>query len=112
MMKYWLEHEKNIKQILASKKTKADFLKIQQNHLLKIKLIQHERLVHLFVTLFFGCFSLLSFFAFLILNRIEIIIPAAIFLITTLFYAIHYYRIENATQRWYKLNDQLIAKIK
>ncbi len=111
-MKYWLEHEKIIQQALSNKKGRIDWPRLQQKHLAKTKLLQHERLIHLLVTLSFGSFSLLSFFAFLLLDRIEIVIPAIVFLVTTLVYVIHYYRLENATLRWYKLTDKLADKLK
>ncbi len=62
-MKYWREHEKNIKQALSGKKTKTDWAKLYSQHQEKIKLIQHERLIHLLVTLAFGLFSLITFFS-------------------------------------------------
>jgi Ca2+/Na+ antiporter len=111
-MKYWKEHEKKIKHALAQNKKKTDWDDLYFKHSEKIKLIQHERLIHLLVTLAFGFFSLLTFFSFLILNRIEILIPLIIFLITEIFYVFHYYRLENTTQKWYKLNDKLAEKIK
>jgi uncharacterized membrane protein YoaK (UPF0700 family) len=111
-MKYWLEHEKKIKAALAGKKGQTNWQVLYEQHLAKTKLLQHERLIHLLVTLSFGGFALLSFFACLVVSRIEIIVPAAIFLITTFFYVIHYYRLENMTLRWYKLGDQLADKLK
>jgi hypothetical protein len=111
-MKYWLEHEKKIKAALAGKKGQTAWRTLYEQHLVKTKLLQHERLIHLLVTLAFGLFALLSFFTVFILNQVIIIIPAALFLATAFVYVIHYYRLENMTLRWYKLADQLAAKLK
>ena len=111
-MKYWREHEKNIKQALAGKKTKTDWVKLYNQHQEKIKLIQHERLIHLLVTLAFGIFSLITFFSFLLVGRAEIAIPTFVFFATTAAYVAHYYNLENTTQRWYGLADQLAKKLK
>ena len=78
------------------------------------------RLVHLIVTMFFALF-LLIFFAMFIFMSItltkcgEILIIGTglitlILLITTLFYAAHYYKLENGTQRLEDMTRKLYGR--
>lgn len=82
----------------------------------KISYLQHERLVHLFVTLFFGGASL--FLAPLALNTrsINLLLVFILILISAAFYVIHYYCIENTCQRWQRMaiemEKELFLKIK
>ncbi len=79
---------------------------VLRNHLRKLKFFQHERLVHLFVTLFYALFSIL--FTFLI-NSSYCFIPVALILyVFLIFYIIHYFNLENGVQYMYKQYDKLM----
>jgi uncharacterized membrane protein len=80
---------------------------------------QHERLVHLIVTLFFALFMIIFFVFF---GAVELMLPAGIWenviaysigavavilLITTLFYVRHYYRLENGVQKLEEITRKL-----
>ena len=72
--------------------------------LITIDFFQHERLIHLLITLFYAIISLI-FLALISISYIFIIptIPLFIFLI---FYIIHYFKLENRVQHLYKLYDK------
>ena len=72
----------------------------------KIAFFQHERLIHLLVTLFYAIFTL----TFLALSLVSIIflIPFIIEIIFILFYIRHYFFLENAVQYIYTLYDKII----
>ena len=102
-----------------SKNTKASEELISY-HLQIVQHFQHERLVHLIVTMFFALF-LLIFFAMFIFMSItltkcgEILIIGTglitlILLITTLFYVAHYYKLENGTQRLEDMTRKLYER--
>jgi len=79
-----------------------------ENHLTKISFFQHERLIHLLVTLFYATIFLL----FTILGIIHYIffiisIILSIFLIN---YIIHYFKLENGIQYLYKQYDEMNKK--
>ena len=80
---------------------------------------QHERLIHLIVTLFFALFMIIFFVFF---GAVELMLPAGIWenviaysigavavilLITTLFYVRHYYRLENGVQKLEEITRKL-----
>jgi len=74
--------------------------------LIKIKFFQHERLIHLLVTLFYALVFLI-FFGLISLSYL-FIIPTIIIMIFLLFYIIHYFRLENGVQYLYKLYDKKV----
>ncbi len=76
-----------------------------ENHLIKIKFFQHERLIHLLVTLFYGLFLFLSVIISLKVWLFLIILYLA--LIVLIFYVRHYFFLENHVQYLYKEYDQM-----
>ena len=81
-----------------------------ENLLIKIEFFQHERLIHLLVTLAYGIFLFLSV---LIFTQIWIfVIVIYIALIFLLFYVRHYFFLENNVQYLYKQYDKMKNIIK
>ena len=81
-----------------------------EDMLIKINFFQHERLIHLIITLFY----VIMFLIFLILVSLSYIfvIPVFILLIFLFFYIIHYFRLENGVQSLYFLYDEIKNKTK
>lgn len=79
-------------------------------HLEKIKFFQHERLVHLIVTMFYALFTII----FIILSFIiPLFFLVDIIMITVLlFYVLHYFFLENNVQYLYVLYDRMLKKRK
>ena len=73
--------------------------------LIKISFFQHERLIHLIITLFY-CILFLIFLILITLSYV-FIIPAALLLIFLICYLIHYFLLENGVQYLYKLYDDI-----
>lgn len=88
----------------------VDFNKLKEEHLIKIGFYQHERLIHLLVTLFYTVFMfltiILSFY-----NPLGIII-VLILMVFLIFYVKHYFLLENHVQYMYKQYDKILEKIK
>ena len=74
-----------------------------------ILFFQHERLIHLLVTLLFACLTFLSFSVFLITYFLPVIVLFVLFLVMLVPYVFHYYHLENGVQQLYDLYDQLKA---
>lgn len=75
--------------------------------LIKIGFFQHERLIHLLVTLAFAIFEAAAFAGAIISAQITVLLLAIAILILLVPYIIHYYYLENGTQRLYELYDEL-----
>ena len=104
MKEYLYNYIKEIDNLINSNKKIND--DIINNHLIKIGFFQHERLIHLLVTIFYG----LLFIIFMSLGFISYLffVIAAILLVFLLFYIIHYFRLENGVQYLYKQYDKMI----
>ena len=102
MREYLGEYVKEIdKEIKEKNITEKDI----ENHLTKIEFFQHERLIHLLVTLTYGIFLFLSVIIFTKIWLFVIVIYIA--LIFLLFYVRHYFFLENNVQYLYKQYDKM-----
>ena len=103
MKKYLYDYIKEIDLLLESNKKIKD--EVIENHLIKISFFQHERLIHLLVTLFYA-FIFLIFLGLGIIHFIFYII-ALILMIFLICYIIHYFHLENGVQYLYKQYDKM-----
>ena len=81
----------------------------------KIAYFQHERLIHLIVTMFFALFTLMQFAGIFLLSDYDLIVSveillSVIFLCILIGYICHYYFLENSVQKMYKLRDRIVQK--
>ena len=76
----------------------------------KISYFQHERLIHLLVTLAFAIFLLFEIFT-LFVMPIDFIVAGillvCLFLGLTIGYIMHYYFLENSVQKMYHMRDEI-----
>ncbi len=93
---------------------KEDKLKIKdsiiEEHLTQIQFYQHERFVHLLVTVFVGIVAILFFLFGLLLENIMLLILFILSLILFIPYIFHYYALENGVQKMYDQYWQLKDK--
>ncbi len=76
----------------------------------KIAYFQHERLIHLMVTLSFAAFLLFEIFCLFMLPASFIyagILLVLIFFGLTIGYVMHYYFLENSVQKMYHMRDEI-----
>ncbi|MBR2523016.1 MAG: hypothetical protein IKE53_01090 [Clostridiales bacterium] len=81
----------------------------------KISYFQHERLIHLLVTLTFALLEIFTIFAIFILPYpASLIFAVMTVLILCLLtgYVFHYYLLENSVQKMYHLRDQIVSEVK
>lgn len=72
-----------------------------EDHLIRIKLFQHERLIHLIVTVFVGLISVLFLLFGLLLNNLTLFLLFSLTFILFIPYILHYYFLENGVQKLY-----------
>ena len=78
----------------------------------KISYYQHERLIHLMVTLAFASWLLFEIFCLFILPSeflIAGVLLVLIFFGLTIGYVMHYYFLENSVQKMYHMRDEIRA---
>ena len=84
--------------------------KVIDNMYNKITFFEHERLIHLIVTMFFVLFSLIFTFMCFYTKVDYFIIITLILYVIDIFYIFHYYFLENSVQKLYKLYDKYMNK--
>lgn len=84
-------------------------IKKAQALLIQIQLLQHERLIHLIVTITFAILTMLSIILTFIAASVFVMILCALFIILLIPYIRHYYILENGVQRLYGYYDFLCA---
>ena len=111
MKRYCREHEAWVEKVLREEGASKELLELHQE---KIALLQHERLIHLIVVVMTVIGEL--FAADLTLLHPESF-PFGVILLLILtvllgFYFAHYFFLENTTQHWYRIADEIWKEIK
>ena len=115
MEKRILSYRKRIDELLQKEDTNWE--KILEEHLTQVAFFQHERLIHLIVTVLFAVLEIMSILGTVILSAIEsgniaIGILTILLLVLLIPYIRHYYILENEVQKMYVQYDKLLEKIK
>jgi hypothetical protein len=108
--KYMKEHEAYVVQKLVSEQEGTDWDGLKEKHRRVTADMQHERLIHLMVTLSFGVFLLVAVAIASVRPTIAVGVLAGLFLIMLIPYVAHYFFLENRIQRWYRLMDDIDKK--
>ena len=75
--------------------------------LVQIGFFQHERLVHLIVTVLFGLATVITVPAYLMLQELSLLVLGGLFLVLLVPYIVHYFHLENGVQQLYLYYNQL-----
>jgi len=112
MYEYMKRHEAFIRSVLASESGEVDWGRLARYHDTQIRYMQHERLIHLLVTLFVGLFALLTLLV--LVFQPTVAMGVLVLLLVALFapYILHYFRLENGVQRWYDLANEIDRRLK
>jgi len=90
--------------------TPEEAKKEQENLLVQIQFFQHERLIHLIVTVLFALLFVITLLANLFLNQLLLVALELMFLVLLVPYIHHYYLLENGVQKLYTYYDLLLEK--
>jgi uncharacterized membrane protein YoaK (UPF0700 family) len=96
-----------IEELLREKPTGTDWTSCRQDLLVQIDFFQHERLIHLMVTLSFALLMILFLALTLWTQNWLFAVVFILVFILLIFYFIHYYRLENGVQKLYSLYDKI-----
>jgi len=89
----------------------TDFAALRSKMLVKIGFMQHERLIHLLVTILFALLMFMSLIAFFVSGNIGMLAAAVLMLALLIPYIAHYYFLENGVQKLYALYDEVCARL-
>ena len=88
--------------LLADRSKREDIEKLKHDILLEIGFWQHERLIHLLITILFMSMIIVSFFY----ATIQSLALTLLLLCLEIPYIRHYYILENNTQKLYRIYEQ------
>ncbi len=109
MEKRIINYRKYIDGILSQDNSKWE--EIINEHLVQIGFFQHERLIHLIVTVLFALMEIISIVATVATGYIGLIALDILLLVLLIPYVRHYYILENEVQKMYFQYDELRNKI-
>ena len=109
MRKELMAYRREIDGLIASNPVGTNWDAVIQSHLAKTSFFQHERLVHLLVTLAFALMELGSAIAALVTMQPLAAVLALLLLVLLVPYIVHYYFLENETQKLYAQYDSMVA---
>lgn len=114
MYKQILDHKTYMAKQLSLTPSGVDRKELLAYHEVRVRDFQHERLIHLLVTLFFALLLIGSIVAVLALPVSRAFWPLAlltsILFVLELAYIRHYYMLENSVQSLYDITEQLGKK--
>jgi hypothetical protein len=111
MKKRILDYRTRIDTILAKNAPDTPWEDILEEHLVQIGFFQHERLVHLLVTLAFAIMGIASIMITYFQPSVGMLLLSLLFLSLLIPYIMHYYLLENETQKMYTQYDQILEHI-
>lgn len=85
----------------------GDFGEFQKEMCVQISFFQHERLIHLIVTVLFAVLAVVSILVNLFIQELAVLALCLMFFVLLIPYIRHYYILENGVQRLYEYYDQI-----
>ncbi|MGN0384405.1 MAG: hypothetical protein ACI4EX_00800 [Lachnospiraceae bacterium] len=92
-------------------KSKEELETLRAEHLVQVSFFQHERLIHLIVTVLFALLEVISLVMVMMSPELFTLLLTVTVLILLLPYIRHYYILENEVQKMYKQYDKLSHEI-
>lgn len=110
MWRYLQRHEAFVRRALDEEHDAPFWEGLAAFHERQLARMQHERLIHLLVTLTVAVLCLLSVGYLGTAPSLAAFAIAALLLVLVSAYLLHYFRLENGVQRWYHLANRLEGK--
>ena len=105
------DYDKRIKGVMHAHEDSTDWDGLLKVHRTMIARIQHERLIHLLVTIFVGLIMSISAFITIMMQKTDLLFLCIPLLFLFVAYLLHYRFLENTTQSWYILDDKIQSQI-
>lgn len=111
MRKQMTAYKKWILELLEKEPRGTDWEKVDAEHLRKVGFYQHERLIHLIVTVVFALLEEISVCLLLATGNVAALTLTILFLVLLVPYIGHYYFLENTVQEFYLIHDRIRERI-
>lgn len=107
MKRRTLDYLKRIDELLKENSSDTLWEEVMEEHLTQIAFFQHERLIHLFVTILFALIAFITMVIMTIQFSFPVLALFAAILVLLIPYIKHYYLLENSVQKMYKQYDTI-----
>ena len=104
-------YRKRIDALLAQPAEGTDWEAVLQEHLLQVSFFQHERLVHLVVTVTFAILTMIALAIYCIAEYMPMLALIVLLLVLLIPYIGHYYTLENEVQKMYQQYDEMLRHV-
>lgn len=111
MKKRILDYKKRIDALINEDSPNTNWQKVLEEHLIQISFFQHERLIHLIVTVLFALMAIITIGIGVIANYPYMFLGTLMLLVLLIPYISHYYLLENEVQHMYEQYDFIKEKI-
>lgn len=110
MKKRIVGYRTRIDQLLEQPSKETDWEAVLAEHLTQIAFFQHERLIHLIVTVTFAIMTMLSVVGSIVACYPPFLLLTIALLILLIPYIFHYYTLENEVQKMYEQYDKILEQ--
>lgn len=104
-------YRKRIDALLAQPAEGTDWEAVLQEHLVQVSFFQHERLVHLIVTVTFAILTMIALAIYCIAEYMPMLALIVLLLVLLIPYIGHYYTLENEVQKMYQQYDEMLRHV-
>ncbi|MCI8307579.1 MAG: hypothetical protein HFH14_05965 [Lachnospiraceae bacterium] len=111
MKKRIINYRKRIDELLAHPSDVTDWESVMREHLTQVSFFQHERLIHLIVTVTFALMTMIGLSVCCVVENIPIFAIVVLLLALLVPYVGHYYTLENEVQKMYAQYDLILKNI-
>ena len=112
MKKRIIAYKNRIDACLSGEIEVDDWEALLKEHLTQIAFFQHERLIHLLVTILFAAAAIAVMLVTVVTAYLPLTAVFALLLILLVPYIKHYYLLENKTQEMYEQYDEILKNIR
>lgn len=111
MLQDLLSYQKNIQTVLHTSSSHTDWMKELEAFKVRFLHLQIERTIHLVVTMTVGLATLVACFASIQFQMVSLYVLDSILIVLFFAYILHYRKLENTAQSWYRILSELQKKI-
>lgn len=112
MKKRIVGYRERIDALLENSPAGTDWDVVMREHLTQVSFFQHERLIHLIVTVTFAILTMIVLAVYCIAEYMPMLALIVLLLVLLVPYIGHYYTLENEVQKMYKQYDIILSKMK
>lgn len=111
MEKRLKEYLSYMAEFITTDHSSEEYLRAYKDLMTQIAFFQHERLIHLIVTVTFAILTLMGVIAYIITSMLLLLALTLLFIILLIPYIRHYYILENGVQKLYTYYDAIVKSI-